>query len=163
MGRPSVDQVGEHQEDDRRDRAPARARDAAATGGVPLHFLMYNVDAPDGVSRAVLTLANHLSLTHPVEVISLYRRHQGPAYAIAEGVQVTYLFDHPPVRRQAADGDRTRAGRAARAWWPPSRHAARNVLAGRPSRLSGGRGFPNFSLLSDVLLWRRCAASAPGC
>ena len=40
--------------------------------GTPLYFLMFNVDAPDRVSRAVLTLANHLSLTHPVEIISLY-------------------------------------------------------------------------------------------
>src|SRR5674476_419722 len=76
---------------------PARASSAA--GVVPVHFLMYNVDARDGVSRAVLTLANQFALTHPVEVISLYRRHGGPAYAISDRVRVTYLFDHPPALR----------------------------------------------------------------
>ena len=124
--------------------------------GTPLYFLMFNVDAPDGVSRAVLTLANHLSLTHPVEIISLYRRSRGPAYEVSERVRVTYLFDHPPVRRDTGQaGGRT-------PWWPPSRRTARTLLARRPSRLMRGRGFPNFSLLSDLLLARRLRAIRTG-
>ena len=74
----------------------------SGSAAVPVHFLMFNVDARDGVSRAVLTLANHLALTHPVEIISLYRRHGGPAYPISERVTVTYLFDHPPAPRGPA-------------------------------------------------------------
>lgn len=128
---------------------------AVTRTGTPLYFLMFNVDAPDGVSRAVLTLANHLALTHPVEIISLYRRSRGPAYEISERVQVTYLFDHPPVRRTSEAGVRT-------PWWPPSRRTARRVLESRPSRLMHGRGFPNFSLLSDLLLWRRLRAIRSG-
>jgi glycosyltransferase involved in cell wall biosynthesis len=117
----------------------------------PVHFLMYNVNARDGVSRAVLTLANHLSRTHPVEVISLYRRHGAPAYAISERVRVTYLLDHPPVPR-AAGGGRV-APQYAR--WPLTRHPVRNLLARRRSRLAHGRGFPNLSLLTDRVLSRK--------
>jgi glycosyltransferase involved in cell wall biosynthesis len=115
---------------------------------VPVHFLMYNVDARDGVSRAVLTLANHLSLTHPVEIISLYRRQGGPAYAISERIRVTYLFNRAPVPRDARVGPPS-------AWWRPTRHPLRRVLAGRTSRLAHGRGFPNLSLLTDRALARK--------
>jgi glycosyltransferase involved in cell wall biosynthesis len=128
---------------------------ASSAGAVPVHFLMYNVDARDGVSRAVLTLANHLSLTHPVEVISLYRRPSGPAYVISERVRVTYLFDHSPVPRNTAVdvGKRRVAPQYAR--WPLTRHPVRNLLAQRRSRLAHGRGFPNQSLLSDRALRRK--------
>lgn len=143
----------------------ARARQPAGTsaaGGTPIHFLMFNVDAPDGVSRAVLTLANHLALSHPVEVISLYRRHRGPAYEISERVRVTYLFDHPPLVRDRSDGVDTRADMPPATWWPPSRRAARSLLARRASHLSHGRGFPNLSLLTDLLLIRKLRSIRTG-
>ena len=105
----------------------------------PVHFLMFNADAADGVSRAVVTLANQLSLTHPVEVISLYRRHDGPAYPFADRVAVSYLFERPPVPRGATARDVPAAGLA-------------GLLARRRSRLVLGRAFPNMSLLSDVAL-----------
>jgi len=114
---------------------------APVAAGVPVHFLMFNVDARDGVSRAVLTLANHLALTHPVEVISLYRRHDGPAYLISERVQVSYLFDRPPVPRAAA----TSPGWA----W---RRPVTSYRARQRSRLAHGRGFPNLSALTDRAL-----------
>ena len=85
---------------------------------VPVHFLMFNVDAPDGVSRAVLTLADHLSLTHSVEIISLHRRHRGPAFPISERIKVTYLGDRAPggrkvrVRRSPATRDPPAVGSA---------------------------------------------------
>lgn len=136
-----------------------RERDAQ---GVPVHFLMYNVDARDGVSRAVLTLANHLSLTHPVEVISLYRRHEGPAYPISERIRVTYLFDHAPVPRTEVDGVRIRRVDPRYAARLATRHVVRNALARRPSRLAHGRGFPNFSSLTDRVLARKLRTITSG-
>ena len=126
-------------------------------GDVPVRFLMYNVDARDGVSRAVLTLANHLAETHRVEIISLYRRTDGPAYAISERIRVTYLFDHPPVPKRESAGSRWRVhGQyAARHLL---RHPARTVLARRRSRLAHGRNFPNYSLLTDRALARALGA-----
>jgi glycosyltransferase involved in cell wall biosynthesis len=120
---------------------------------VPVRFLMFNVDARDGVSRAVLTLANHLSRTRPVEVISLYRRHEGPAYPVAGTVEVTYLFDHPPAPRGRAAGGWRGDPKYARRLL--TRHPVRNLLARRRSRLAGGRGFPNLSRLTDRALARR--------
>jgi glycosyltransferase involved in cell wall biosynthesis len=111
---------------------------------LPVHFLMYNVDASDGVSRAVVTLANQLSTTHPVEIISLYRRHSGPAYAPSDGIRISYLFDRAPVAQNE---------RVAPPW--VGRHPARSLLARRPSRLADGRNFPNFSLLTDLTLARK--------
>jgi glycosyltransferase involved in cell wall biosynthesis len=125
---------------------PGRAGPTGA-GGVPVHFLMFNVDARDGVSRAVLTLANQLSLTHPVEVISLYRRPDGPAYPISARIRVTYLFGHPPLPRGETDAIRTR--------YPLRRQPVLGTLARRPSRLAHGRGFPNLSLLTDLALTRK--------
>jgi glycosyltransferase involved in cell wall biosynthesis len=114
---------------------------------------MYNVDARDGVSRAVLTLANHLSRSRPVEVISLYRRHGGPAYLIAPDIEVSYLFDHPPAPRDASAGGWS--GAPAYARWTWTRHPVRNLLARRRSRLAHGRGFPNLSRLTDRALARK--------
>jgi len=125
---------------------PTHEQDAKSGGGVPVHFLMFDVDARNGVSRAVLTLANQLSLTRPVEVISLYRRPGGPAYAISERVRVTYLFDHPHLPRGAGDHS-TR--------WSIVRHPARKLLARRRSRLAHGFGFPNLSRLTDLALARK--------
>ncbi|HEX2858180.1 MAG TPA: glycosyltransferase [Propionibacteriaceae bacterium] len=132
----------------------SRSAVAAVGSGVPVRFLMYNVDARDGVSRAVLTLVNELVRTHPVEIISLYQRHEGPAYAISPDIRVTYLFDHPPVpRTDAATGEQpvpdTRYARRLR-----TRHPVRNLLARRRSRLADGRNFPNYSLLTDRALAR---------
>jgi glycosyltransferase involved in cell wall biosynthesis len=125
--------------------------DVTAGGRLPVHFVMFNVDARDGVSRAVLTLANHLARTHPVEIISLYRRPEGPAYPISGQIRVSYLFDHAPVRRGATD--RPTLAR---------RHPVRSVLARSRSRLAHGRGFPNFSLLTDLVLARKLRSIRSG-
>lgn len=123
-----------------------------------MRFVMYNVDARDGVSRAVLTLANHLSGTHPVEIISLYQRQEGPAYAIDGSIRVTYLFDHPPVPKKDSagpGGPRVQPRYAVRL---RTRHPVRNLLARRPSRLAHGRNFPNYSRLTDRALARAIGA-----
>ncbi|MFL6061520.1 MAG: glycosyltransferase family 4 protein [Marmoricola sp.] len=122
---------------------------ARTSGTTPVHFLTYNIDARDGVCRAVVTLANALAERHPVEIISLYRRDEGPAYAVSDRVRVRYLFDHPAVPRAAADQVRRPAPRYRRRI---SRHAVRNRLARRPSQLSVGYGFPNLSALTDRVL-----------
>lgn len=138
---------------------PATGRHAGPSGttaAVPVRFLMFNVDARDGVSRAVLTLANHLSRTRPVEVISLYRRHEGPAYPIADTVEVTYLLDHPPAPRGSGSGSPAYARRVL------TRHPVRNLLARRRSRLAHGRGFPNLSRLTDRALARKLSTIHDG-
>jgi glycosyltransferase involved in cell wall biosynthesis len=124
----------------------------------PVYFLMYNANARDGVCRAVLTLADALSATRPVEVISLYRRAGAPAYAVSERVRVSYLFDHPPVPRKG-DEPRRPAPRYRRRL---TRHLPRNLLAGRPSELTLGHGFPNFSQLTDRVLAQRLRAIEHG-
>lgn len=119
---------------------------------VPVHFIMFNADARDGVARAVLTLANQLALTHQVEIISLYRRHGGPAYPISERVRVSYLLDRPPTPGGAAEQTPT--------WsW---RHPVTSVRTRRRSRLAHGRGFPNLSRLTDVALARKLGTIETG-
>jgi glycosyltransferase involved in cell wall biosynthesis len=135
---------------DRSSRAASQS--SVAVDAVPLHFLMYNVDARDGVSRAVLTLANHLSLTHPVEIISLYRRPAGAAYPISDRIRVTYLFDHPHVPRNVAPDAGPSGVEQRYVARFRTRHPVRNFLARRPSRLAHGRSFPNYSLLTDRAL-----------
>jgi glycosyltransferase involved in cell wall biosynthesis len=123
---------------------------------------MYSVDARDGVSRAVLTLANHLSHAHPVEIISLYRRQEGPAYAIDEGIRVTYLFDHPPVPKKDSAGPAGPCVHPRYAARLRTRHPVRNLLARRRSRLAHGRNFPNYSRLTDRALARAIGAIEGG-
>lgn len=129
---------------------------------LPVHFLMFNVDARDGVSRAVVTLANELASTRPVEIISLYRRHDGPAYAISEQIQVTYIFDHAPARKTNPDGTRSRQPGPTYSRWPVTRHPVRNLLARRESRLTLGFGFPNLSRLTDRALARTLGSIESG-
>lgn len=125
---------------------------AGSAGDVPVRFLMYNVDARDGVSRAVLTLANELARTHPVEIISLYQRYEGPAYRISDRIRVSYLMDHPPVpRSDTPEGERPWAESRYAARFR-TRHPVRNLLARLPSGLAHGRNFPNYSRLTDRVL-----------
>ncbi|MCW2752923.1 MAG: putative glycosyl transferase, group 1 [Marmoricola sp.] len=118
-----------------------------------IHFLMYNVDARDGVSRAVLTMANELARVRRVEIISVYCRNDGPAYAISERIRVTYLFDHQPAL-VPADKAAPRPVGPPYTRWPVTRHPVRNLIARRRSRLTLGYGFPNMSLLTDRALRR---------
>ncbi len=126
---------------------------------IPVHFLMFNIDASDGVSRAVLAVANHLSLTHPVEIISLYRRHRGPAFAISARIKVTYLLDRPPTR---GEGPASQTEASPTVWQRRPRRAVRSLLARRRSQLVHGRGYPNLSLLTDVVLARKLRSIRSG-
>jgi glycosyltransferase involved in cell wall biosynthesis len=132
--------------------------DARTPGPVPVYFLMYNADARDGVCRAVLTLADALAQVRPVEIISLYRRTSGPAYDVSEAVRVSYLFDHAAVARK--DGEARRP--APRYRRRLGRHPVRNRLARRPSEITLGFGFPNFSQLTDRVLAQRLGAIERG-
>lgn len=126
-----------------------------------VRFLMFSVDARDGVSRAVLTLANELARVRPVEIISLYQRPDGPAYPISERIRVTYLFGHQPQRRDLDENGRPRIG-APYTRWPVTRHPVRNLIARQRSRLTLGFGFPNFSLLTDRALRRELSKVTSG-
>lgn len=126
-----------------------------------VHFLMFSVDARDGVSRAVLTLANELAQVRPVEIISLYQRPDGPSYPISDRIRVTYLFAHRPQPHHLDDKGRPRLG-SPYTRWPVTRHPVRNLLARQRSRQTLGFAFPNFSLLTDRALRRELAKVTSG-
>lgn len=123
-----------------------------STSSCPVHFLVHCIDAADGVSRAVLTLADELSRTHPVEVISLYRRGGGPAFPVSDRVRVTYLLGRPPPR----------PGGVPRPLGRRPRGALVELLARRRSRIAHGRGFPGQSLLTDVVVARKVRSVRSG-
>jgi glycosyltransferase involved in cell wall biosynthesis len=56
-------------------------------------FIIRSVDAPGGVARSVLNLAGYLAPRYDVEVVSLFRRRDLPAFPIPGGVRVTHLED----------------------------------------------------------------------
>ena len=107
-------------------------------------FLVFNRDGADGVSRSVVTLANELARQHDVEVISLYRRNRGPAYALVPEVRVRYLLHRSPPRR----------GTRPASPWPPRRGSVAELLARGRSLATRGRAHPDMSLLTDVAMAR---------
>lgn len=56
-------------------------------------MVMWNAHGPGGVARTVLNLANHLSRTREVEVVSVTRRGKGPRFPLSADVRLTYLED----------------------------------------------------------------------
>jgi glycosyltransferase involved in cell wall biosynthesis len=58
-----------------------------------VRFVVRTADAPGGVARSVLNLAGHLAPRYDVEVVSMFRQREHPAFAAPAGVRVTYLED----------------------------------------------------------------------
>jgi glycosyltransferase involved in cell wall biosynthesis len=56
-------------------------------------LVTWNANGPGGVARTVLNLANHLSKTRNVEVVSVVRRGRGPKFPVSREVRITYLGD----------------------------------------------------------------------
>jgi glycosyltransferase involved in cell wall biosynthesis len=98
-------------------------------GSEPITFLMHDAFGGGGVARTTANLANHLSRSRDVRVISLYRRRPEARFELDDAVDVTLLDD-------------LRGGRS----------KARRPLARVPSRLRPQPSEATMSLLSDLLL-----------
>jgi glycosyltransferase involved in cell wall biosynthesis len=137
-------------------RLASRPWRAQAPATNRIYFLMVTVDGVAGVPRTVLTLAARLADTHDVEIISVYRRHDRPNFAVDPRIKVTYLYDQ---RRKPGDGAREGPTwiRAAKAPHAPKRHAA---LDGKPSYFLPQE--KELSRFTDFLLARHLPRLAPG-
>jgi glycosyltransferase involved in cell wall biosynthesis len=102
-------------------------------------FLLFSADGVGGIARTVINLANRLADDRDVELISLYRQRERPAFAIDERVRVTHLVD-------AA----ARRGRI------------QTYLDRRPSRLAPVEAAPDISRLTDRALRRKLRSLPPG-
>ena len=56
-------------------------------------LVTWNANGPGGVARTVHNLANHLSKTRDVEVVSVVKRGRGPKFPVSDKVRITYLGD----------------------------------------------------------------------
>lgn len=108
-----------------------------------VYFLVPSIDDGYGICRSVVTLANQLADRHDVEIISLQRRTDRPAFEVDDRVRRVYLDD---VRRTGTAG----------------RGRLRMVLDGRPSRLVPRGSALDASALSDLLLRRALRSLRPG-
>jgi glycosyltransferase involved in cell wall biosynthesis len=108
-----------------------------------LYFLVPSIDDGYGICRSIVTLANHFAGRHEVEIISLQRRRDRPAFEVDDRVRLIYLDD---VRRIGS----------------PGRSRLRAALDGRPSRLVPRGSALDGSALSDLLLRRALRSLPPG-
>ena len=102
-----------------------------------VYFLVSNVDAPGGLVRVVVNLANNFAENTRVEIISIFRRSDQPFYRVDDRVQVTYLID-----------ERRGAGEVRYRWLRPiaKRLAAKASVIGPKEALKD----QHMSRLSDV-------------
>lgn len=115
-------------------------------------FLALHVYGTGGVPRTVLTLAGHLARRgHEVEVISVARPREAPAFPVPPGVRLRWAEDQVAGDSTKHVRARDDANRSAMARW----------LDGRPTRLTAGRNDPSLSLLTDVKLRRLLRSLEP--
>lgn len=88
-------------------------------------FVMARADGPGGEARTITNLANALSRTYDVELISLFRQRTRPTFPIDRRVRVTWVMD---LRPTGPDGKRRNLGR----------DRAAVLAAQRPSRVVPG-------------------------
>jgi glycosyltransferase involved in cell wall biosynthesis len=105
----------------------------------PVHFVVFDAFAGGGVSRTTATLANHLSRTRPVRVVSLYRRRAVARFPLDPAVELTVLRDLTRPR--------------------PVVHRALDKV---PSRLRPRPSERSMSLLTDLLLRRALRSITSG-
>ncbi|QWZ06802.1 glycosyltransferase family 4 protein [Nocardioides panacis] len=105
----------------------------------PVTFLMHDATGHGGVARSVLNLAGHLAGHRDVRVVSLFRRHDEPAYALDPRVRLEVLLD---VRRGPGPVDRFRQR--------------------RPTGLRPTPSEQHLTGLTDHLLRKRLGALEPG-
>ena len=129
------------------DRSPVEPAPVQQRSSVRVHFLMFTADGADGVCRSTLNLANHLSRTHRVEIISLYRRRDHPSYPLDDRVRVSYLLDARP-------GSAARRSMVAR--------GIRRLVGRRPSRHVPEGSAAHLSRLTDLVLAAKLRRLRPG-
>lgn len=123
-----------------------------------VYFLVFSADGADGITRTVFSLANQLVETHPVEIISLYRRRRRLFFPLDRRVVVTNLEDARPIGpRGKPIGGLVRAREV-----PEDRGRLRALLDKRPSRLVPSKAAQDMSLLTDLLLRRKLRRLQPG-
>lgn len=100
----------------------------------PVTILLLNAYGMGGATRSVFTMAEQLAKTREVEILSVVRAREEPAFPFPAGVRVTVLDDR----------------------WQRRQPLAR-LIAKTPSVLMHphDRAYSWFSLRTDVLLWRR--------
>ena len=109
---------------------------------VIIRYLIANAYGAGGTIRTTLGMANHLAAEHDVEVVSVFRHRDEPAFAFDPAVRVRVLTD---LSDAAGRSPWTAASRPVRAW-----------AQARPSRLidANDRRHQRFSLLTDATLLR---------
>lgn len=111
-------------------------------------FLVFDACGSGGVARTVIALANRLSRTHDVRLLSLFRRQDQPRFPVDPAVRLTWLID-----------DRRGRGGRASGRWERRRNAAR---ATRPTGLEPPVSEHAMSAATDHALARALGALPPG-
>src|SRR5690348_15805259 len=83
-------------------RLVPRGRARGEAGG-RVYFLLEHAWGMGGTIRTTLNVAGELAKTREVEVISLLRRREGPAFRLPGDVRVTALDDRRSGRRGLLD------------------------------------------------------------
>jgi hypothetical protein len=78
-----------------------------------IRYLIANAYGAGGTIRTTLGMASHLAAAHDVEVVSVFRHTDEPAFAFDPAVRVRVLTDLSDAARRHPW---TAAGRPVRAW-----------------------------------------------
>jgi glycosyltransferase involved in cell wall biosynthesis len=114
---------------------------------VKIRFLITNAYGVGGTIKTTYNVAGELAKRHDVEIVSLHRNREVPAFAVPPGVKVRRLTDRS---RSAQAADRTAVGRRRLRVW------AKRLLRLCPSVLihRADYRYKRFSLHTDMHLWR---------
>jgi glycosyltransferase involved in cell wall biosynthesis len=114
---------------------------------VKIRFLITNAYGVGGTIRTTYNVAGELAKRHDVEIVSVHKNRDVPAFPVPRGVTLRHLSDRS--RSARARDRRARGPRRLRVW-------ARGLLRLTPSVLIHRADFryKRFSLESDIKLWR---------
>jgi glycosyltransferase involved in cell wall biosynthesis len=113
---------------------------------VKIRFLIANAFAVGGTIKATYNLAGELAKRHDVEIVSVQKKRDAPAFAVPPGVRLRALVDGSPQARRA-ESERTGLVH-------DTKLKLETWARERPSRLIHRRDFryKNFNLLTDLRL-----------